>query len=120
MSPPAAREGRCPSCGAAIEFKLGASRATICGYCRAVVVRAGQDFQAVGTVADLIPTGSRIALGSQGSIGQLPLEVIGRLQYEWQAGVWDEWYVAFGDGRWGWIAEAQGRFYVTHLSKFKK
>jgi hypothetical protein len=113
MSQAAAREGRCPNCGAAIEFKLGASRATICGHCRAVVVRAGQDFQAVGTVADLIPTGSRIALGSRGEIGQLPFEVIGRLQYEWQAGVWDEWYLAFGDGRWGWLAEAQGRFYVT-------
>jgi hypothetical protein len=27
--------------------------------------------------------------------------------------VWDEWYAAFDDGRWGWVAEAQGRFYVT-------
>jgi len=113
MSQAAAREGRCPNCGAAIAFKLGASRATVCGYCRAIVVRAGQDFEAVGKVADLIPTGSRISLGSHGVIGQLPFDVIGRLQYEWQQGVWDEWYVAFGDGRWGWLAEAQGRFYVT-------
>ena len=28
-------------------------------------------------------------------------------------GMWDEWYAAFDDGRWGWIAEAQGRFYLT-------
>ncbi|HTS83332.1 MAG TPA: DUF4178 domain-containing protein [Myxococcaceae bacterium] len=108
-----AREGRCPNCGAPIEFKLGASKATVCAHCQAVVARAGQDFQAVGKVADLIPTGSRIALGSRGAIGQLPFEVIGRLQYEWERGVWDEWYVAFGDGHWGWMAEAQGRFYVT-------
>jgi hypothetical protein len=113
MSQPAPRQGQCPNCGAAIEFKLGASRATVCSYCGAIVSRAGQDFQAVGKVADLIPTGSRIALGSHGVIGELPFDVIGRLQYEWKQGVWDEWYLAFADGRWGWLAEAQGRFYVT-------
>jgi hypothetical protein len=26
--------------------------------------------------------------------------------------VWDEWYASFSDGRWGWLAEAQGRFYL--------
>ena len=67
----------------------------------------------MGKVADLIPTGSRIALGSHGVIGQLAFDVIGRLQYQWEQGVWDEWYVAFADGRWAWLAEAQGRFYVT-------
>jgi Domain of unknown function (DUF4178) len=107
------RQGRCPTCGAPVEFKLGASRATICSHCSAIVVRAGQDFEAVGKVADLIPTGSRIALGSHGAIGGLGFDVIGRLQYEWQQGVWDEWYVAFADGSWGWVAEAQGRYYVT-------
>ncbi|HXX32458.1 MAG TPA: DUF4178 domain-containing protein [Myxococcaceae bacterium] len=114
MTQPTPRQGQCPSCGAPIEFRLGASRATVCGYCKAIVVRAGQDFQAVGKVADLIPTGSRIDLGSHGVLGgDLPFDVIGRLQYEWQQGVWDEWYIALGDGRWGWLAEAQGRFYVT-------
>ncbi len=113
MTQAAPREGKCPNCGAPIEFKLGASRATVCGHCQAIVARAGQDFAAVGKVADLIPTGSRIALGSHGVIGQLAFDVIGRLQYQWEQGVWDEWYVAFADGRWAWLAEAQGRFYVT-------
>ncbi|MGZ6139804.1 MAG: DUF4178 domain-containing protein [Myxococcaceae bacterium] len=113
MTQAAPRQGKCPNCGAPIEFKLGASRATVCGHCQAIVARAGQDFTAVGKVADLIPTGSRIALGSHGVIGKLAFDVIGRLQYQWEQGVWDEWYVAFADGRWGWLAEAQGRFYVT-------
>ena len=113
MTGAAPRQGRCPNCGAPVEFKLGASRATICAHCSAIVVRAGQELEAVGKVADLIPTGSRIALGSHGSVGGLGFEVIGRLQYQWQQGVWDEWYLAFADGSWGWLAEAQGRFYVT-------
>ena len=113
MSQPAPRTGQCPNCGASIDFKIGASRATVCSYCQAVVARKGQDFEAIGKVADLIPTGSRIALNSKGRLDKVAFEVVGRLQYEWKSGVWDEWYVAFSDGRWGWLAEAQGRFYLT-------
>ena len=113
MSLPAPRTGQCPNCAATVEFKLGSSRATVCSYCQAVVVRAGQDFEAIGQAADLIPTGSKIALGSKGAINKIAYEVVGRLQYEWKSGVWDEWYIAFSDGRWAWLAEAQGRYYVT-------
>ena len=113
MSEPQVRTGRCPSCGANLEFKIGSSRATVCEYCKAVVARAGQDLSLLGKVADLIPTGTRISLGTHGRFEGAAFEVVGRLQYEWEAGVWDEWYLAFGDGRWGWLAEAQGRFYVT-------
>ncbi len=34
-----------------------------------------------------------------------------------QGGVWDEWYAAFDDNRWGWLAEAQGRFYMSFEQK---
>jgi hypothetical protein len=41
-------------------------------------------------------------------------QLTGRAQLQHGAGgVWDEWYMAFDDGRWGWLAEAQGRFYLT-------
>ena len=30
-----------------------------------------------------------------------------------QGGIWQEWYARFDSGRWGWLAEAQGRFYLT-------
>ena len=28
-------------------------------------------------------------------------------------GQWDEWYATFSNGWLGWLAEAQGRFYLT-------
>ena len=105
--------GRCPSCGANVEFKIGASRATICAYCKSVVARKGQDLSIVGKVSEVIPTGTKIALGTHGQYEGRRFEVLGRLQYKWQAGVWDEWNIGFSDGRYGWLAEAQGRFYVT-------
>ena len=31
--------------------------------------------------------------------------------------MWDEWYAAFEGDRWGWLSEAQGRFYLLFEEK---
>jgi hypothetical protein len=105
--------GKCPHCGADLEFHVGSSRAAVCEYCHTLVARRGQDFAAVGRVADLIPTGARLVLHDTGTWEGTPFRLVGRLQYQWRQGTWDEWYIALQDGRWGWLAEAQGRYYVT-------
>jgi hypothetical protein len=107
------RSGTCPSCGAHLTFAVGSARAAVCRFCNTLVVRHGQDFEAVGKVADVVPTGSHVALGTAGSYLGQPFQVAGRLQLEWTQGVWDEWYISFADGRWGWLAEAGGRYYLT-------
>jgi hypothetical protein len=107
------RSGTCPSCGAPLTFEVGSSHAAVCRFCNTLVARQGQGFALVGKVADLTPTGSRIALGAQGRYLGEGFTVVGRLQLSWTQGVWDEWYVSFPDERWGWLAEAQGRYYVT-------
>jgi hypothetical protein len=112
------RHQSCPNCGAPVEFTVGASRAVVCAFCKSLVARSGQDLTTVGKVADLIPTGSRLALGVTGKAPDgVRFTLVGRLQYQWQEGVWDEWYVGLADGRWAWLAEAQGRFYFSqHVS----
>jgi hypothetical protein len=68
----------------------------------------------LGKVADLVETGSPLQIGLRGTYRGVSFELTGRAQLGHQAGgVWDEWYAAFEDGRWGWLAEAQGRFYLT-------
>jgi hypothetical protein len=102
---------RCPACGADIPFQLGSSLVAICGYCHMAVGRG--DLSQLGKVAELIPTGSKLSLGARGKFGGHQVKLVGRVQLKWQEGVWDEWYAAFDDGRWGWIAEAQGRYYLS-------
>jgi hypothetical protein len=100
----------CPSCGGPIEFAIGSSAVVVCGYCRSVVARTDRGPEAHGKVAALIDTGSPLRVGATGK----GFRITGRTQMRHQAGgVWDEWYAYFDDGRWGWLAEAQGRFYVT-------
>lgn len=104
----------CPSCGAPVEFAIGSSSVVVCGTCRSVVARTDRGVEDHGKVAALIETGSPLQLGATGSYRGRSFRVMGRSQLRHQAGgVWDEWYAAFDDERWGWIAEAQGRFYIT-------
>jgi len=110
----AVAQGSCPSCGAPIEFGVGSSIAKVCEFCRATVVRSDRGLENLGKVADLANTPSLIAVGDQGTLATRPFEVLGRVQLDHGKGPWDEYYVTFDHGQaWGWLAYAQGRWYVT-------
>lgn len=108
-------EARCPACGSPVVFGVANSLATVCPACQSVVGRADGTLETYGKVADLAQTDSPLQIGLRGKYRGVPFEITGRTQYRHTAGgVWDEWYAAFRDGqRWGWIAEAQGRVYLT-------
>jgi hypothetical protein len=104
----------CPSCGAAIAFAIGSSAVVVCDTCRSVVARTDRGVETHGKVAALIDTGSPLQIGVTGRYEGLGFRITGRTQLRHPAGgVWDEWYAALDDNRWAWLAEAQGRFYVT-------
>jgi hypothetical protein len=110
----------CPACGGPIVFKVGSAIVAICEYCHSAVARGDRHVEDLGKVADLVDTGAVLEVGLKGRFEGVPFELTGRAQLGHEAGgVWDEWYAAFSDGRWGWLAEAQGRYYLTfqHPSK---
>ncbi|HZU36016.1 MAG TPA: DUF4178 domain-containing protein [Gemmataceae bacterium] len=104
----------CPACGGPITFTIGSAIVAVCPYCRSVVARGDRGIKDLGKVAALAETGSPLRLGLRGRYKGVPFELVGRAQIGHAAGgVWDEWYAHFADDRWGWLAEAQGRFYFT-------
>lgn len=106
-------QANCPSCGGAISFRPG-TLMSVCPYCSSLVARADRDLRLMGQVAALVDTHSPLALGAEGTYQGSQFALVGRTQLRHPAGgVWDEWYLAFDDGRWGWLAEAQGHFYLT-------
>jgi len=103
----------CPSCGAALSFRPG-TMVAVCSYCKALAARRDRDPELIGKVADLVDTGSPLGLGASGTYAGRAFTLAGRVQLKHPlGGTWDEWYLALDDGRWGWLAEAQGRFYLT-------
>ncbi|HSY50995.1 MAG TPA: DUF4178 domain-containing protein [Thermoanaerobaculia bacterium] len=104
----------CPSCGGPIEFKIGSSVVVVCDHCHSIVARTDQGFADLGKVAALVDTGSPLRRDLPGRIRGNGFRLVGRTQMRHpMGGVWDEWYAAFDDGQWGWIAEAQGKYYLT-------
>lgn len=109
-----ARAAQCPNCGAQVRFRTGASLVSICPQCKSAIARKGADLEAIGTVAELVPTSSpfRVGMDARPQKGARPFHIAGRLQLSTGEGTWDEWYVGFTDGTWGWLAEAQGGFWL--------
>ena len=104
----------CPACGAPVEFKSGQSIVVICSYCRSAVARTDRELKDLGKVAEIVETGSPLDVGLRGKWKDVPFELTGRAQLGHEmGGRWDEWYATFSNGWLGWLAEAQGRFYLT-------
>ncbi|MGI5864447.1 MAG: DUF4178 domain-containing protein [Myxococcales bacterium] len=107
------KTAQCPGCGVTLEFKVGSARVVVCDYCNFAVARSDRGLEDLGKVADIVPTGTHLALGATGRYEGVAFTVVGRLQLEWKQGIWDEWYISLADGRWGWLAEAGGRYYIS-------
>ena len=104
----------CPGCGGSVVFTVGSSMVAVCPYCRSAVARGDRSVEDLGKVAALVETGAVLRVGTEGRYDGVKFHLTGRTQLGHEAGgVWDEWYAAFADDRWGWLAEAQGRFYLT-------
>lgn len=81
------------------------------------MVRTDRDLRAIGKVGDLVPTAPPIAVGDSGHLAGRAFRVAGRVQLDHGRGPWDEWYIAFGDGAWSWLAKAQGRWFLTSAAE---
>jgi hypothetical protein len=106
-------QATCPGCGAELVFATGAAL-RVCDHCNAVVARRDRDLENLGRVVDLVVSGSPLELDLDGTYLGKTFTLVGHTQIAHpKGGVWDEWYAAFADGRWGWLAEHQGKFVMT-------
>ena len=109
----------CPACAAPVEFQLSTALVTVCDFCHSVIARGDKSVEDHGKVADLIETSSPIHRGLAGKYHKKRFEVVGRVQYQHPAGgVWNEWYLQFPGDKVGWLAEAQGKFYLMFERRF--
>ena len=107
-------KANCPKCAAPIEFQKGSTIVLICPFCRSAVARTDRGLEDLGRVAEIVDSESPLKLGLKGMFKDQRFELTGRAQNRHElGGVWDEWYATFGNGWVGWLAEAQGKFYLT-------
>jgi len=107
-------QANCPSCAAPIEFKSGLTIVLVCPFCRSAIARNDRELEDLGKVAEIVESESPLKIGLKGNWREHRFELTGRAQLRHQlGGFWDEWYATFSNGWVGWLAEAQGKFYLT-------
>ncbi|MEO5843488.1 MAG: DUF4178 domain-containing protein [Caldimonas sp.] len=107
----------CPNCGAPVEFRSAASPFAVCGFCRSTVVRAGDQLRKIGVSAELFDDHTPLQVGVSGTYQGAPFTLVGRLQYRYGDGTWNEWHALFMSGpdaqKSGWLSEDNGRYVVA-------
>lgn len=103
----------CPQCGAPVPFQSSVTVFTTCGFCRSMVVRRDANVELMGQQAELPPDLSPLQVGTRGEFDGQGFLLVGRVRLTYPEGAWTEWCADFGHGRWGWVAEAQGFYYVS-------
>ncbi|WP_091190748.1 DUF4178 domain-containing protein [Formivibrio citricus] len=107
------KKAQCPSCGAEVIFQSATSVMAVCDYCRSTLVRHDQNIEDIGKMAALAEDASPLHRGVSGAWQGVNFTLIGRIQLQYEAGYWNEWYALFDDGREGWVSEGSGLAYVT-------
>jgi hypothetical protein len=105
---------KCPSCGGPLQVEHRFVRMVACPYCDTTSEITDDGLDPTGKTAKLAPLPTRFRVGQQGTFKGRSFRILGRVRYEYDEGVWDEWYLAFDDGDAGWLEEEDGE---TTLSR---
>ena len=112
-SPQRAYRAACPNCGAPVEFRSPASAFAVCSFCRSTIVRDGESLRKIGESAELFDDHSPLQLGAGGTHQGAAFTLVGRLQYRYKDGTWNEWHALFDSGKSGWLSEDNGRYVMA-------
>lgn len=112
-SPQRAYRAACPNCGAPVEFASAASASAVCSFCRSTLLRDGEALRRIGVSAELFDDHSPLQLGASGTRQGVAFTLVGRLQYGYAGGTWNEWHALFDNGRSAWLSEDNGAYVIA-------
>jgi len=106
----------CPSCGGPLRFRGATSIVAVCGHCRSTLVREGVKLEDIGKQAELLPDDTLLQLGTTGRHRGENFTIVGRIQYRYEAGLWNEWHVLLAGGKSAWLSDASRDYTIAYLS----
>lgn len=109
------RTSACPSCGAPVRFRGASTTVAVCGFCKATLVREGAKLEDIGKQAELLEDHSPLRVGADGRYKGQGFTIVGRIQYRYGAGVWNEWHVIMGNGGSAWLSDASREYTLSFL-----
>lgn len=85
----------------------------MCSFCRSTLVRDGEALRRIGLSAELFDDHSPLQLGATGARQGIAFTLVGRLQYGYEGGTWNEWHALFDNGRSAWLSEDNGAYVIS-------
>lgn len=89
----------------------------MCSFCRSTLVRDGEALRRIGISAELFDDHSPLQLGARGTRQGVGFTLVGRLQYGYAGGTWNEWHALFdnaGDSqKSAWLSEDNGAYVIA-------
>ena len=116
MSDEALFHTSCPSCGAPVYLHSATAISIVCNYCNSLLVHQDNSLTDTGRDCALLSDFSPLQIGTSGCFAAQAFSIIGRLQVQYEAGTWNEWYLKFKDGSDGWLSEAGDIYTLTRAS----
>jgi len=107
----------CPGCGAPVAFKSAASVMAVCEYCKTTLLKDAGSVRDLGKMSDILEDYSPLQIGTSGRVATGSFTLVGRIQYQYSDGYWNEWYALFDDGRAAWLSDASGQYALTAAAK---
>ena len=84
----------------------------VCSYCRHILIRKDDAYDTTGHTSLVADDYTPYQIGSEGWYQGVHFGIIGRVRMAWSDGFWNEWHLFLDDGRFGWLAEAQGQLAI--------
>lgn len=77
------------------------------------MLREGDALRRIGTSAELFDDHSPLQLGARGTRLGVGFTLVGRLQYGYEGGTWNEWHALFDNERSAWLSEDNGAYVLA-------
>lgn len=103
----------CPTCGAPLRIQNRFVTVVTCEFCGGVSLYDGAHLDPTGRTAGLVQIPSPLYLDATGQIGGRAFRVLGRLLYEYDGGLWTEWFVEVEGAGKAWLIEDEGAFAIV-------
>jgi hypothetical protein len=98
-----------------VRFRGATSIVSVCAFCKSTLVREGVKLENIGKQAELLEDHSPIRIGADGRHRGIGFNVVGRIQFAYPGGVWNEWHVLFPGGGSAWLSDASREYSITYL-----
>ena len=101
----------CPSCAGDVPVATKAARVAACPYCGNTLIVNRIAVELLGKMSLLTQTPSCLAVGWRARCLDREIVALGRIQYRYHSGLWDEWWIRFlDDGSTAWISQDEGEY----------